>query len=153
MSLLYLSQRDPKWANDKLGNSGLSIYNYGCATVDVSILTGVFGIWQTPAELAAVAANYDSQGYLQWEELNKMLKSIQFTREIQGRNDAAIVQALKGPNTACILQVDYGKHWVVCLHKMLTKNDYACLDPWTGKECDVLANYHNITKSAHFVKK
>ena len=148
--MIHLSQRDPRWAQTKLGNSNLTVGRYGCTTTCISMLSDYFGCFKTPLELATDPKHYTSDGLVLWP--NFKFSRMAFEKRIRGRNDVEIMASLKDPNKAVILQVSHGAHWIVALHKTLFGNDYVSLDPWTGRKCRAVGNYFNITGSAHFVK-
>jgi len=66
------------------------------------------------------------------------------------RDDKKIQEYLKDPNKAVILQVDNGSHWIVALRPTILGKDYVCADPWTGKKCLAIKDYHNITGATYF---
>lgn len=146
----YLSQRDPRWSQVKLGASPLTVGRYGCTTTAMSMLTSYFGLCQWPDKIAKVASNYTPQGLVIWKNLK--FDAMRFSQRLYGRNDKAIQESLKDPNKAVILEVDNGQHWVVALRKTILGNDYVILDPWTGKKTTACGTYHNVTGSAHFIK-
>lgn len=147
----YFSQRDPRWANVKLGASNIDVYHYGCTTTCISMLSDYFGCLSYPDAIAKVKTNYTADGLILWSNLK--FTKMAFVWRQYGRNDSLIRTSLKNPDTAVILQVNDGKHWVVALRPTVFGNDYVCLDPWTGKKCDVIKTYKNITGSAHFTRK
>lgn len=151
--MVYLSQRDPRWSSVRLGASQLTVGRYGCTTTCISMLSDYFGGFVRPDEIAKRAENYTKDGLVLWTKLE--LRKMRFEWREYQRNDAKIREALKDPNRAVILQVDDGAHWVVALRRTMLGlgNDYVCLDPWTGKKCDVLKTYRNITGAAFFNRK
>jgi len=147
--MIYLSQRDPRWSQVKLGKSSLTVGRYGCTTTCISMLSDYFKCLAFPDAIAKVVTNYTADGLIIWEALK--FSQMQFEKRIKGRPmDADIKAALKDPNRAIILQVDNGQHWVVGLSKNLFGSDYTVLDPWTGKKCNAEGVYHNITGAAIF---
>lgn len=147
--MVYLSQRNPQWAGTKLGKSNLTVGRYGCTTTCISCLTDYFNCFSTPKELAEEDLKYTSSGLILWDSINK-LPCMSFNERLYGRDDAKIMESLKDPDKACILQVNYGQHWILPLRKSLISNDYVCLDPWTGGKCLAVRDYHNITGMATF---
>lgn len=146
--MIYLSQRDLKWAKEKLGQSNLTIGRWGCTTTCVSMVSDYFGCYRSPIDLAHDAANYTNDGLILWWKLHFL--KMKFSSRERLRNDASIQESLKNPNGAVILEVNDGQHWVVALRRAYVGNDYLVLDPWTGKKCWVIKTYRNITGSAHF---
>lgn len=149
--MIYLSQRDPKWAKVKLGSSSLEMWRWGCTTTCISMLSDYFKCYRTPDEIAKEKRNYTPDGLILWGKLN--FSKMAFEWRQYGCNEARIDASLKDPKKAVILQVDGGRHWVVALRKAFWTNDYVILDPWDGKKTMAKGRYRNITGSAHFVGK
>lgn len=148
--MIYLSQHYPAWSGAFLGSSKLKVGDKGCTTTCISMLSDYFGCYQSPLQIANNAHNYTPEGLIIWNNLS--FSKMKFVWREYGRNDAKIQDSIKDPKKAVILQVSNGTHWVVAISKNLIGGDYTVLDPWTGKKCNALATYHNITGSAHFVK-
>jgi len=148
--MVYLSQRDGRWAEKTLGASKLTIGRYGCTTTCISMLSDFFGKFQDPAKIAAHREFYTPDGLVQWPKL--AIPGMKFVWRGTGRNDSYIREAINDKNGAIILQVNFGQHWIVAVRKMWLSNDYICIDPWTGKTCAAIGDYKNITGFAHFKK-
>lgn len=148
--MVYLSQRDPLWTGDRLGASSLTVGRFGCTTTCISMLSDYFSCFKTPKEIAHNAANYTKDGLVIWLALN--FAHMGFVRRGYGEEASSIIAALKDPNSAVILQVNYGQHWVVGLRKALIGSDYLVLDPWTGKKVWAKSVYKNVTGAAYFKK-
>lgn len=56
----YFSQRDGRWANNKIGRSGDTIYEVGCLLTSVAMVHKFYGSSTTPAKIASNAAYYFS---------------------------------------------------------------------------------------------
>ena len=147
--MIYLSQRDQRWSQVKLGQSSLTVGRYGCTTTCISMLSDYFGCLVYPDAIAKNVYNYTKDGLVIWEALK--FAKMRFAQRVQGRPSDSLIQAcLKDPDKAIILQVDNGQHWVVALSKNFFGNDYTVLDPWTGKKCNAMSVYKNITNAAIF---
>lgn len=146
--MIYLSQRDPKWVNEKLGQSSLTVGRYGCTTTCISMLSDYFGCYKSPIVLAHNVANYTKEGLVIWQNLS--FPKMKFVKRTFGENMAEIVSAMKDNDRAVMLNVSDGAHWVVGLSKKLLGNDYVMLDPWTGAKGSVKAVYRNVTGAAFF---
>lgn len=149
--MTYLSQRDPRWSDKKLGKSKLTIGRYGCTTTAICMGLSAFGITLTPDVIAADPKSYTSDGLILWQNL-KLPQGWRLRARIQERNDNAIQASLKSSNEFVLLQVSDGAHWVLALNKTLLKNDYNIADPWFGDKRTACGAYRNITGSAHFIK-
>lgn len=146
----YLSQNDKRWSHLKLGKSSLTMGGWGCTTTCISMLSDYFKCYVSPDLIAGNPTNYTPGGLIIWNALN--FTKMRFKWRSYGRNDDLIKACLKDPNRSIMLEVNHGQHWVVAISKNLIGNDYTVLDPWTGKKCNVLATYHNITGAAEFVR-
>lgn len=146
-----LSQRDPRWANVKLGKSSLLMGRYGCTTTAISMLSDYFGSFFDPTVLGTVTLKYTPDGLLLWPSVDN-ITNMRFEKRLYGRHDSEILKSLKDPDKACILEVE-GRHWVTAMKKTLFGNSYIVADPWLGDKCDVLKRYKTITGSAHFLRK
>lgn len=146
--MIYLSQRDPKWCENKLGGSKLTIGRYGCTTTCISMLSDYFGYYLSPDKIAANKTFYTKDGLILWQNLN--IVSMKFERREYGEVDNEIIAALKDKNRAVMLEVNNGQHWVVAVKKNMIGDDYVVADPWLGDKCGVKKRYHNITGAAYF---
>lgn len=143
-------QRDARWATIKLGNSPLTVGRFGCTTTCLCDISSYFSPAQpvTPDALAQQAECFTADGLINWQALK--IPGMKFVSRVQGRNDYAIRQAIRDPNAAVMLQVNDGAHWVVALRPTFFGSSYIVADPWTGKPCDVIRQYRNITGAAFF---
>lgn len=152
------AQRDKRWATKKLGASNLTIGDVGCATCVVSNGLRYWGIQLTPDQIAADPNNYTKPGNPQgagliiWDNL-VLPGGFKKIGRLFGRDDAAIMAALANPDRFIGLQVDYGRHWVLALHKLVTSNDYAVDDSWYGVTNTAIGTWHNITGAIIIGKK
>lgn len=145
--MVYLSQRDPRWVNVKLGRSSLTLGRWGCTTTSISMLTDYFGAFKTPLEIAQSDV-YTKDGLIIWKKLK--FPRMRFVGRFYGRNDAMIQDAMKDPKKAVILEVADNSHWVVGVKKTLLRDDYVIIDPWDGKKTTACGRYRNVTGFAIF---
>lgn len=159
--MLYLSQRDPRWAQDKLGASKLTVGRFGCTTTVISMISDDFGCYKSPLALAHNAANYTADGLVLWKNIEASFDGeLRFVWRGYGPKGAGyvsvvtdfapILKALANPKQRVALQVDSGAHWVKLKSKNAVGKDWTAIDPWDGKDCQVLAKYKNITGFAIF---
>jgi ABC-type bacteriocin/lantibiotic exporter with double-glycine peptidase domain len=141
-----LSQRDPRWAAQKLGKSVCTVGRYGCTITCLSMLSDWFKKFRSPWDLAR-ELSYTIDGLVIWSSLPKVLP-FKLEKRLYSKNDAEIVKSLKDPKKAVILQVD-GYHWVLLLNKIGPL--YWIADPWTGSKKFLNGSYKSITGSAHFI--
>lgn len=157
--MIYLSQRDLRWAGDKLGASKITVGKYGCTTTVISMIAHDFGCYKTPLELAHNANNYTGDGLILWNNLNKtfegQMRFVWRGYDARGRatpmtDFSPLLKALANPNQRVAIEVNDGAHWIKLVKKNVIGKDWTAIDPWDGKECQVLAKYKNITGYAIF---
>lgn len=148
MLTLY-DQRNPLWANNKLGATNLTIGEDGCNITAQCILASAFGKMITPDEVAKHPECFDANG-----EYLYNYPDFPFTlgQKITGRNDVAIRASLKDPKRCVMLNVDRGAHFIATLKRNYF-GSYTCADPWWGDKCDAIRRWHDITGSRHFILK
>jgi len=132
-----LCQRDPLWAKETIGKSGLTIGRYGCTITSLSMLSSQWGPYITPPVLAK-KLTFTKQGLIIWQSIEKVM-GFKF-----------IWRGYSAPKTSelpLLLEVDHC-HWVVGVG--LDKGIYKILDPWDGKEA-LSTRYDNITGYASFL--
>jgi lysozyme len=127
-NMKYYSQNDPAWKYDHLGNSTLTVGDYGCTTSCICALASWFGDKITPKMLAESKNCYTNSGLIIWQQLETVFKHIKFRYRYYHFNEEIIDDALKNPATAVLLQVNNGKHWVSALAK--SKTGYKCSNPY-----------------------
>jgi len=158
--MIFLSQRDLRWASDKLGASKLTVGRYGCTTTCVSMLSDYFKCYMSPKEMAAHKDWYTkgtNGGLIIWQNL--VFAHMGFIRREYGEHMSEIVKAIENPSLAVTLQVNDGQHWVAALRlpnlveRLAHKGDVLVLDPWTGAKVWAKQKYKNITGAAYFGKK
>lgn len=112
------SQRDPKWANEKLGFGSTTIGGYGCKLTSFAMLDG-----RTPTELNTL---FKEKGCFSGDLLDdkKCAQALGWT---------FIIRTTDSPSTTpCIAEVDMSpspgkqQHFVVW-------QDGGIIDPWTGQ--------------------
>jgi hypothetical protein len=148
-----LSQRDPRWASEKLGTSYVTVGRYGCTITCLSMLSEYYKDFKTPRNLARYL-KYTKDGRVIWDSLPAVLP-FKLEKRLYRRDDERIKKSLKDPNRAVIFQVDY-HHWVVaCGTYKFAPWIYRVADPWIGKKAALIKPflpYRQITGSAHFIR-
>ena len=147
----YFSQRDPRWAKEKLGESQLTVGRFGCTTTALSMLSSYFGCLRLPSELAHDVHNYTKGGLVIWQNLT--FDKMKFAGREYQRNDEKIREYLKDSDKAVIFEVNDHSHWVVGVKPTLVGNDYVIVDPWDGLKKTLKKSYRNITGVAYFERK
>lgn len=143
--MISFSQRDPKWSNEKLGQSTLTVGRFGCTLTSICDLSTYFGDNFNPLE-GVKKIQFTKDGLILWNSCK--FGHFAFERREYGRNDANIDKALKDPNGAVILNVANGSHWVVATGHSGTL--YKIFDPWLGDASTMKRYNNNITGAAYF---
>lgn len=147
--MLYLSQRDPKWATKIIGKTWLTVGRWGCTITSVSMLSSYYGCYKSPIEIASIPWLFNRRGEIIWQMLEKVFNGkIKFQIRRYGMNKPAIIASLNGtPKTSVLCEVANKSHWVVIVGQH--GNDFYCADPIDGQKKLVFKTYRNITGSAH----
>ncbi len=133
------SQQDPRWKNEKLGFSDLSIGKAGCAVTCLAMLLSGYGQEETPfslnRKLRQVKGFYDAA--VVWGALNLLQPAVRWKDIILCRDSDApiplIDRALEAGQVV-LAEVDFSPapglqtHWVVLYQRK--GDDYLILDPW-----------------------
>lgn len=141
------SQRDLKWAGDKLGTSATTIGGYGCLMTDVASMLTDAGYKFTPQELNAWLiqnGGYTNGNLLVYAAIDK-LGVVKFYNLIDCANIPAPVaqfDALVKQGDFVIVKVDFNpktmqveEHWVRYL------GDGKMMDPWVGDIDSIVPRY------------
>lgn len=129
-----LSQKNPTWANVKLGNSNSTIANYGCTITCLSMLSDWYGDWKSP-DWIAKNLSFNNNGEIFWTSINGKMP-FDFVYRYYKQDDKKIKEILDSKDNACLLRINYisrGKsfvHWVVAL--LYGKEGYRIADPLDG---------------------
>jgi len=134
-----LSQRDPKWKDDKLGTSSLSLGTSGCAVTSVAMLLSGYGYAETPGSLNRGLKNKGGfvGAAIVWGAVNALYPKVKFSNIILCRDSDAPLAAIDtsiARGQPVLVEVDSSPaaglqtHWVVLYAKR--GGDYLMLDPW-----------------------
>lgn len=140
-----LSQRDPAWSRETLGNTPFLVGRFGCLITCVSMLSSYYHCYNKPGNLAKTL-KYTKDARLYWSSCK--FPNFNFVWRRYGFNKKEIDKSLLGSwKTSVVLQVDHS-HWVVAIGRSIF-GGYRIADPWTGKK-STTRKYGQITGSAHF---
>jgi hypothetical protein len=147
--MVKLSQRDPKWALEKIGKSKLTLGRYGCTITSICMIHSKFypKSYILPPEAAKIWA-FTDDGLIKWTDCK--FDGMKFLKRGYGYNKEEIREAVKNPDKGVIVQVD-GFHWIAA-------NDYflgvlGFNDPWNGDTLYKFSKrYKDITGYAIFAK-
>jgi hypothetical protein len=139
--LVYLSQQDPKWKNDRLGfgDPGDTIGYLGCALTSVAMLLSGHGYSETPKTLNQKLKNVNGfvSAAIRWGAVSQVYPKVTVRSSISCTTTPApleLIDAAIAAGQPAIVQVDRSPaagiqtHWVVLYGKK--GDDYIMLDPW-----------------------
>lgn len=143
----YFQQNDPRWADERLGNSNFTLAEQGCTIADVAMVLRYLGNEIDPKLLNAELTKnnaYTENGNLLWYKLEELYAvEYKFRRVFFGgtlENDLE-----KG--ILPIVRVKYGEkgleHWVLVVGA--DENDFLIMDPLNkGKTLTRLGEYGKV---------
>lgn len=139
--LVYYSQQDPQWKNERLGfgNSGDTIGYVGCALASVAMLLSGHGYPETPKTLNQKLKNMNGfvGAAIRWGAVSQIYPKVTVRSSISCTDTPAPLDLIDAAITAgqpAIVQVDRSPapgiqtHWVVLYKRK--GDDYLMLDPW-----------------------
>jgi peptidoglycan hydrolase CwlO-like protein len=136
----YFSQRDSRWAYDKIGNSSYTIFNSGCLVSSVAMVHKYYGYDMDPGKLA------DKDEYYFWGDMLipwPAPKGFQYVRLGYGFPESAIDNELDDDNPVIVgvyANNSAGTHFVVLTEGK--DGDYKMNDPVWGPDLD-FSDYYN----------
>ncbi len=146
------SQRDPRWANVRLGKSNYTMGSAGCAVTAAAMVAATVAPDTTPGTLVeALNANngFTSGGLLYWSKITDVIPALRFVRYDLWRTIPAEIILLQAALSVCpqVIQVDFhpqtsglDSHFVTAL-RMTDDDDVEIIDPWTGEAGTLLGMY------------
>lgn len=154
-----LRQNDPRWANDKLGVSRLTVDRWGCALTSLVNLANALGVNKkglTPGDIAHDVACFTDSNYkggpglILWDKVCKLIGDIQYVGSQVGEHPETIAAAIKDPTRGVILNVNGGAHFVLGWSNPWFGKDFRIADPLDGKVVGAKARWHNIVGARYF---
>ena len=138
-NLVRISQQDPKWKNNSVGNSSLTIGSYGCALTCVAMYLSGFGYPEDPASLNDKLKSKGGfvNAAIVWGAVSAVYPQIKYTNLILSRDTDAPIDLIASSAAAgqpVLLEVDFSPnpglqtHWVVAYQQK--NGDFLILDPW-----------------------
>lgn len=130
------SQRDRRWANDKMGASGLTIHNFGCTITSLAMLLTSLGYDETPKtvnrKLSAHGGYYKKTALLLWAVVPKIWSRLRFVKRAYNYNNLEVAWYIYGKRIPVMVEVNGAKigaarHWV------LFTGNRQMIDPWFGR--------------------
>ncbi len=143
---IYL-QRDPRWADDKIGGSGEPLRRVGCTICCLSMALAQHGISLDPSELnrrLKAVGGYTSRGWVRWESVGE-ITGAKVRVDIQTNPSHRELQdALKAGNPVLVkvLLSSAVQHWVLLVG--CDQREYLMKDPLgDGKSLKLLSSLHS----------
>ncbi|PJA86632.1 MAG: hypothetical protein CO141_03725 [Candidatus Moranbacteria bacterium CG_4_9_14_3_um_filter_42_9] len=127
----YFSQRDPRWGNKTIGNSGTLMKSYGCAVSALSMVFKFYGASIDPGKMAK--QNIFSYDLIQWP--GSWSPGIQLASSVahSGVNWSRVDASIKAGHPVIVFikkTKGGGGHYVVIHNK--DSKDYVVHDPYFG---------------------
>ncbi len=111
--LTHYKQGDPRWANEKLFNSSVTIGRYGCAVSSLAILLSKFGYNDTPLDVNNKLKVFmlPGEGDMQWYQVkNAYAVELSYFRRVNYTTIEACYNYIRG-------QIRQDKPVIVCMKK------------------------------------
>ena len=134
--MLYNTQNNPKWGNQRLGSSSCTMAGYGCTTTAIAN-----GVNKMPFEILETS-KYTSNGSIIWESVKG------FQARYRQFDRARIREVAQDKSKFIILEVKNrfsptGRHWVTL--DSLGWGGYSVIDPFNAKDkWNALRNFYNV---------
>jgi len=141
-----LNQRNPLWANIKIGQSTETVGQKGCLITDNSAITEEIGQYQDPGWMAQ-NLEFTKEAYLLWQSLVRA--KIDFVYRFYSQNDVVIKKAFADPDQFVVLQVN-NNHWVWLVGVV---GGYRVMDPYYGDVIKITQRKYKITGFAILEKQ
>lgn len=150
MAIQTLSQRDPRWKDEKLGfSTTTTIGSHGCTITSIAMLAGL-----TPSEvnLRLKAVNgFANTNLVIWTKIKEAIPWLDFEWRGYVYDNARIADSISKYG-GCLVEVDFDgkisspndRHWV------LYTGNQKMFDPWTGVEKST--SYYPITKGFSVIR-
>lgn len=148
--MIKLSQRDPKWRYKKIGQSNLTIGNYGCLITDISMFSDWYGKYRDPAWMSK-NLQFTQGGLLIWKSIDSSKLPMKFVYRYYTKNDAKIREILASRDGVCLLQVN-SNHWVALVGYSRLYG-YRVADPFYGDVIYLNKRGYRITGFAELTRK
>lgn len=143
----YMSQRDSRWAGQRMGDSGESILDVGCFITSIAMVMKFYGQDWTPSSIASQAKYfYGGSGSACFPTSNPTAYACHpsnFNGSWGGKNYKNIsygeISSYLGRNVPVIAGVRGGSHYIVL--KKMDGSEYIMNDPIYGPDLKVSTHY------------
>ena len=146
--MISFSQRDARWAEQKMGNTNLTLGRFGCTVSCIADLSTYFGGNFDPGQVARKIA-FNANAEVLWQSCN--FPAFIFDRRATNFDYADVLAAYRDPKRAVILNVANKSHWVVVSGINHRAGLFTIADPWLGDFSD-MGRYKNSIQGAAFFR-
>ena len=131
MTINKLSQRDPKWKNNKLGTSNTTIGDYGCTITSLAMLSKIDDVQDVNQRLIDVNG-FAEGNLLIWSKIEEAIPWMKHEGRYYSYQNDKVKMAIE-QNGGCLVEVNGApiggsKHWVLYI------GGGKLYDPWDGQE-------------------
>lgn len=156
------SQRDPRWANDRMGSSSITLGQEGCLVTCTASVLHYLGIDTDPKRynyLLSTKGGYATPNLMYWLMPGKLWVGKVARAEYKtfyGTGWEATANAILADGRPALAQVDFvpggamNQHWVVLIGKI--DGIWWCYDPWYGSTAALNARYNGIYRIVGYMK-
>lgn len=147
MNITPISQRDPRWGNERIGNSFATVYDYGCTITALSMcLEKLRGYFCNPKN-AARYWKFNSRGEILWKQTK--FHGMNFIERLYTANIKRLSDYANEPTKAAIAEVNHGAHWIYIVE--VRGSRISIVDPIDGQYYeDIPRHKYKITGGAVF---
>ena len=154
------SQKDPRWAKDKMGSSNITLEEEGCLVTITSVELNFLGIDTDPKKYNAALTNlhgYKSPNLMYWQMPAIMWPSKIAMKEYQWFNNGTgwepLAESIVASGRPVLAQVRSTpmQHWVLLLGKL--NNLWYCLDPLYGTVSALTDKYSRVYRIASYTRR
>lgn len=156
------SQRDPRWSEDRMGSSYITLGQEGCLVTATSSVLNFLGIDTDPKRYNRLLSDrflYSPPNLMYWQAPDKIwagkVKREEY-KTFYGTGWESTAQAIINSGRPVLAQVDFvpggamNQHWVVLIGKI--NGIWWCYDPWYGSTAALNARYNGIYRIVGYKK-
>lgn len=156
------SQRDPRWANDIMGSSGITMAQQGCLMTATAWVLKQLGFDIDPGRynhLASTRGGYAPPNLMYWkfpEIIFKGKVERAEYRSFNGNGWQSLVDSILDDGRIALAMVDmsprtgFQQHWIAIYKK--DGNTYRFADPWNGDSETLAERYQEVFKIVSYRK-
>lgn len=158
-----IGQRDPEWANHRLGMSKVTIGGYGCAITCLAMWLNAVKAEAHPDldpltvnEYLVLGGGYRAANLVDWSRLPRLYQEMKYLGRVDCPTTSAPIEqvdALLDKGLPVIVYVDFShepglqQHFVLITHRG-EGGEYYINDPWFGDQSTLCPRYGQTAKAA-----